>query len=139
MSDILHNSIFAGFAALAVGSALVGLLIVGDHQLRQVFITRIRLRREQADSAWVLAHRSRDSSTEVYNKDGVSWDQAPLPHRWHLCDAHVQTRGTYSFFFSRERCACGAIRRLPDGRWCQKNERRKSRFKKCLMLIRMHV
>lgn len=59
--------------------------------------------------------------TEVAHLDGVPWHEARKPRRWHKCWA--QTKGTMNYFTEVERCACGAIRRPPDGRWFERNSR----------------
>lgn len=73
---------------------------------------------------YVLTSESDDGKTEVWDRGGVSWHEAPIPSRWHRCQ--VQTYGYLNWFELVERCACGAIRM--DGRsWLSRNERRKSR------------
>ena len=62
------------------------------------------------------------SEVGMAHRDGVWWNDAPVPPRWHRCWA--QTTG---FFEGRrvERCACGAIRYSGDGvGWTDRNSRR---------------
>jgi hypothetical protein len=56
--------------------------------------------------------------------DGISWSDAPLPPRLHLC--FPQTRGWFSLNYT-ERCACGAIRLSAHGPWMEKNQTRRGR------------
>lgn len=56
---------------------------------------------------------------EVEHRDGVPWDQAPTPRRWHRCKA--QTVEWYPET-KRERCACGATRDR-GGQWVGRNSR----------------
>lgn len=61
-----------------------------------------------------------DERTRLWNLDGVSWHDAPIPKRWHRCSP--QTYGVVNWFSIVERCACGAIRL--DGRgWGERNTR----------------
>ena len=69
----------------------------------------------------VLAYESEDGSFKMWHKDGVAWNDAPLPPRWHRCK--VQTRG-YDRLELIERCACGATRFDGGGVWVGKNETR---------------
>ena len=54
------------------------------------------------------------------HKDGIPWDEAPLPRRWHRC--WRQTRW-FSHGEVWGRCPCGAT--YAGTGWCQKNETRK--------------
>lgn len=77
----------------------------------------------RTDGEFVLGSESDDGKTEVWDRGGVAWHNAPIPSRWHRC--RVQTYGYLNWFELYERCACGAIRM--DGRfWLSRNERRKS-------------
>lgn len=55
------------------------------------------------------------------HKDGIPWDEAPIPRRWHRCK--VQTE---EWFGLRQYplCSCGGLK-TPYG-WTMKNSRRKS-------------
>lgn len=58
------------------------------------------------------------------HRDGIPWDQAPLPRRFHWCRAW--TVG-YSPALGRvERCACGAHAYGSMGGWSGKNSRRRA-------------
>lgn len=72
-------------------------------------------------SNWV-----KDSNHEdVQHRDGVAWDQARRPWRFHVC--RPQSRGTYGRWVdSYEWCRCGARRWigvLSRGKWADKNSR----------------
>jgi hypothetical protein len=56
--------------------------------------------------------------------DGTDWAHVPLPPRLHWC--FPQTRGRFGLDYV-ERCACGAARLTPGGRWLEKNQTRKGR------------
>ena len=74
--------------------------------------------RSGATAEWV-----RDPRTGIYDLDGVSWSDAPLPPRIHKCSA--QTRGRDGFRIVL-RCPCGGINDTGGhGLWVFKNERRK--------------
>ena len=63
---------------------------------------------------------------EMEHLDGVSWLDAPIPHRIHRCWA--QTRGWIGFSLI-ERCACGGVRHHGPRRarlWLEKNSRKVS-------------
>ena len=67
------------------------------------------------------------ASPHLQNRDGVRWNWARLPWRWHRCKA--QTRSDI-LGIEVERCACGAQRRigvLTVGRWTGKNSCRQAR------------
>jgi hypothetical protein len=69
-------------------------------------------------SRWAITYRSGLEFIEL--RDGVDWIDAPLPRRWHRCQAQVRgwLRGPVA------RCACGSISQ--DGRhWLRRNSRRK--------------
>ena len=53
---------------------------------------------------------------------GVSWHEAPIPHRWHRC--WKQTHGWFGLT-EAYRCACGAIRSHRG--WSERNSRRKAK------------
>ena len=70
---------------------------------------------------FVLGFYTTDGKVSVFHRNGIRWDQAPLPSRFHRC--RVQT------FLSLEgrgfqRCACGAIRLSGRLRWMHRNLRR---------------
>jgi len=73
------------------------------------------------DENWVLEYRSEDGTVELENLDGVPWEIAPLPRRFHRCAP--QTRGWISMFTRIKRCACGGINYGGIG-WFEKNSRR---------------
>lgn len=58
---------------------------------------------------------------EVFHRDGIAWNQAPIPPIDHLCT--VQTDG-WLFITHYHRCACGA-HRFPgrSSRWSRLNSR----------------
>lgn len=59
----------------------------------------------------------------LQTRNGVLWNEAPLPRRRHECEPWTRGRDTAG---SVERCACGAIRL--DGEqhpWMNKNSRRR--------------
>lgn len=64
--------------------------------------------------------------TELFDLDGVSWHDAPIPPRWHRC--WPQTSGVVNYFTTVERCACGAINfdaaRQGSDYWMRRNDRR---------------
>lgn len=65
--------------------------------------------------------------TEPYEEhlNGIPWDQAPIPRRWHRCKAQtVRHMGLMSVM---DRCACGAYRD-ESGRWRLKNARRRRKL-----------
>jgi hypothetical protein len=65
---------------------------------------------------WVQVGHTRDP---IYAWEGVWWDQAPKPRRWHRCRPQTWGWIGLSQFF---RCACGAG--SFDGRtWTEKNSR----------------
>lgn len=70
---------------------------------------------------WVTAYSSLD--TQIDNLDGIFWDVAPIPRRWHRCWA--QTRGRINYFTRVDRCPCGAINIDSTG-WGDRNRRRPS-------------
>lgn len=72
---------------------------------------------------YVLEHESPGSRLRIENLNGVPWHKAPLPRRWHRCQA--QTRG-WDMLTYIERCACGAIRLNGRG-WLDRNSTRRSR------------
>jgi hypothetical protein len=63
----------------------------------------------------------------IRDLDGVEWNDAPLPPPVHRCwvqtDAWLGMRNV-------QRCACGAIRMLPDEVWVDRNQTRKWMDKK---------
>jgi hypothetical protein len=66
--------------------------------------------------------------TAYTHTDGVWWDEAPLPRRWHRCK--VQTTGVTERLEVVQRCACGAVRIYRSGEtdrgpWMERNSRRK--------------
>lgn len=84
---------------------------------------------------WTLTFSKGSEYTE--HRDGVPWNEAPRPWRWHRC--RPQTRGVVEGRDGErllvERCRCGGIRMalhqgygwwpsLP-GFWINRNERRK--------------
>lgn len=78
----------------------------------------------------VLAGMFRDSfrgDAEFYkadHRDGIPWDEAPLPRRWHKCTAW----SAEWFGFSQVvHCACGAAMENIVREWSGKNARRKGR------------
>lgn len=64
--------------------------------------------------------------TEIFDLDGVSWHEAPIPPRRHRC--WPQTAGVIDYFTTVERCACGAINYdaalQGSDYWMRRNERR---------------
>jgi hypothetical protein len=71
-----------------------------------------------------------DHRVMVWDLDGISWHEMPMPSRFHRCWA--QTRG---FMMNHvpltmiERCPCGASRYETAGMpitWIARNERRKN-------------
>jgi hypothetical protein len=72
---------------------------------------------------WVIVENHPKSGMLILCRQGVWWNEAPLPHRVHRCEA--QTKGWTSGSTYVERCACGAIK--SEGRWTDKNWRRKGR------------
>lgn len=62
----------------------------------------------------------------VMHHDGIPWDQAKIPPRWHRC--RRQTWGVVNYFTVIDRCRCGAVRhhdaRHGAGPWRDKNRRR---------------
>jgi hypothetical protein len=72
---------------------------------------------------WVRTYeRGPDYSESI---DGIEWPDAPLPPRWHRCQA--QTRGWFTSYGYTERCACGAIRGSIHDPWGEKNQTRRQR------------
>ena len=71
---------------------------------------------------YTLDYRSEDLSTEIHNRDGVSWLQAPRPRRLHLC--RPQTIGWMYYFTNIRRCPCGAVS-INGGQWRGRNSRRR--------------
>ena len=79
---------------------------------------------ENSVSRYILDFKYEDGSVEFHNLDGIPWNEARIPSRFHLCTP--QTRGYTNYFTYVERCACGAIR--IGGRkhfWLDINSRRK--------------
>lgn len=60
-------------------------------------------------------------TTDIEDKDGVSWLAAPLPRRWHRC--WPQTRVWFGLI-PFDRCACGAAL-TGRGPWISRNSRRR--------------
>ena len=58
----------------------------------------------------------------LVHKNDTWWHQAPIPRRWHKCEAWSSgpVRGR-----EVERCACGSIRLDRRDPWIAKNSRRK--------------
>lgn len=56
----------------------------------------------------------------LMNRDGVRWDEAPLPRRWHRC--RPQTTGLIGSLWV-SRCACGALRddTMPRPMWLSRH------------------
>jgi hypothetical protein len=73
-------------------------------------------------SEWVRTYEN--GADYIESLDGVDWNDAPLPRRWHDCTA--QTRGWMSLNYV-ERCACGAIRDSTREPWMEKNQTRHGR------------
>lgn len=76
---------------------------------------------------WVQGNKPGDVD-RLEHINGVTWNMAPVPVRWHFCTAW--TRGWTGLYDLRyiERCACGAIRLDGQGRptvWANKNTRRR--------------
>lgn len=69
-----------------------------------------------------------ETSKNIFDLDGVSWHEAPIPRRWHKC--WVQTWGWLGYFDRVQRCACGAIRCVDPvegpGLWGERNQRRRA-------------
>ena len=65
---------------------------------------------------------SPDGTFEAHHIDGVTWFDAPRPHRWHRCK--VQTWGVENGQ-RYDRCACGAIRAVGGTGWFERNTRRR--------------
>lgn len=65
------------------------------------------------------------TSDRLLHRDGIAWEDAPTPRRFHFC-----TPQTVAFLADPrervERCACGAIRLDGDGPWLEKNSRRRA-------------
>jgi hypothetical protein len=55
----------------------------------------------------------------IVHRDGIPWYQAPLPRRFHRCEAQ-----TYGLRMGVLRCACGGIAST-FGPWMEKNSRRR--------------
>lgn len=68
------------------------------------------------------ADRIRPARIAPTSRNGVSWDQHPLPRRWHRCWA--QSWGSVGPFRLVERCPCGGTRLDGKGRWLYRNRRR---------------
>lgn len=61
----------------------------------------------------------------VHDTNGVSWHEAPLPWRWHRCQAWtlaVVTSDDDESLTFIDRCRCGAIR-INNGDWFNRNIR----------------
>lgn len=61
----------------------------------------------------------------LHHANGVPWDRARLPWRWHRCRA--QTAGRIALggsVFRFERCPCGGVRVREGGPWLERNARR---------------
>ncbi|GGU45591.1 hypothetical protein [Lentzea flava] len=66
-----------------------------------------------------------EGGVKIAHRDGIPWEQAPCPPRWHHC--RTQTIGRVARLGIVERCPCGAIARDPFPReWIERNSRRKS-------------
>lgn len=59
----------------------------------------------------------------ISHVDGVPWDRAPLPRRFHRCRA--QSSGPVERVGFVEQCACGGVRIDRTGEWMDRNARRK--------------
>lgn len=70
---------------------------------------------------WVRTFAKGDDYIE--DLGGISWHVAGLPRWLHICTA--QTRGQLGWDYV-ERCACGAIRESPQGRWMRRNDTRRA-------------
>lgn len=61
-----------------------------------------------------------ETAVGTTHRDGIPWDQARLPWRWHRCrwqtSYHIRSDWIY-------RCACGAAR-TGRGAWAGRNSRR---------------
>lgn len=64
-----------------------------------------------------------DPSCPVWDHKGP-WYEAPLPRRWHRC--WPWTQGKMRDGRVIQRCACGAIRQVPERHWAFKNDRRRT-------------
>lgn len=59
---------------------------------------------------------------EVYHRDGIPWNRAPIPPDDHTCQ--TQTDG-YRYITHFQRCACGAYRLPAEScRWQNRNIRK---------------
>lgn len=65
---------------------------------------------------WITDH------TGTHHIDGIRFDRAPLPPRWHRCRPWTIGHGGYGPLF---RCACGALQLAGTRRWVGKNSRRR--------------
>jgi hypothetical protein len=71
---------------------------------------------------WVRSYEN--SGDYLESVDGIAWHDAPLPLSLHPC--MPQTRGRIGGHYV-ERCACGALRDSPRGRWSEVNRTRRDR------------
>lgn len=75
---------------------------------------------ERRAGAFIKTYDDEHGRTQIFDLDGVSWHDAPIPERRHKCS--TQTKGYINYFTSVYRCACGAISK--DGRrWDERNSR----------------
>lgn len=69
---------------------------------------------------------SYDDTPLVFHLDGIPWNEAPVPRRWHRC--WIQTWGYAGVTFHPivNRCPCGATR-FPtiSEHWSDRNTRRR--------------
>jgi len=76
----------------------------------------IRYPSPPAEARWLPVFRRTGE-----HRDGVPWDVARRPWRWHVC--RPQTRLRLSGGLMVERCACGGQRLTEAGLWARRNVR----------------
>lgn len=61
----------------------------------------------------------------IEHRDGISYEDAPLPRRWHRCSPWTTGRKPSGVIF---RCACGAIAYSDTSEWFWVNDRRRVKW-----------
>lgn len=125
---LLIGEAMDGIVGLVLGVCIFSVLLLVEpiERLRNLIAPPPRI--DDNDSRWIRHVPEREgasvedfSDTVIYDFDGISWHEAPVPRRLHRC--RPQTYGLIGFSLY-VRCACGAI--SPDGDpWLERNSRRK--------------
>jgi hypothetical protein len=71
---------------------------------------------------WTAKWTAAEERIGVVHRDGLPWNEAPLPRRWHRCAPWTTLNGYW-------RCACGGWTHSRPGRvvWVDRNWRRHMR------------